>query len=224
MAVRITGKRVLVGVGVVLVVAIALIVIPALRHKPYVPELDDFGPVPAFSFTDEQGQPFSPREMAGRVTVINFIFTRCDNVCPMSTAHMLDVQERTGDLPDRIAMVSFTVDPANDTPAVLARYAKDFHADPRRWFFVTGPFEVTRTIAEDAFKTAMDAQDGVTESGAPNILHGQHFALVDQNLHIRKFYDTEDAPTLDKLIRDARYLARHPDAAARPQASASASR
>jgi protein SCO1/2 len=103
-------------------------------------------------------------------------------------------------------MVSFSVDPAHDTPAVLAAYGRDYHQDPARWTFVTGPIETLRPLVEGAFMTAMDDL-GVTPRGTPNIWHGESFLLVDKDLHIRGVYQT-DAPGLDRLIRHARYLAR----------------
>src|SRR5687768_5949016 len=84
-----SGRWVLLGVLAVLVLACALIAIPALRHRPYVAALDDFGPVPPFTFTDETGHAFTDRALTGKVSIVNFIFTRCDAICPASTAHML---------------------------------------------------------------------------------------------------------------------------------------
>jgi protein SCO1/2 len=202
------GKWVLLGVLVVLIGATAMIAIPTLTHSPYRPTLDDHGVVPAFAFTDDTGAPFTSEAMRGQTTVINFIFTRCDTVCPTSTARMLEVQERTVDLGDRVRLASFSVDPEYDTPAVLAAYARNFHADPRRWRFVTGPLGTIKAVIEGAFMTGMDRK-GTTPGGNPDIWHGQHFLLIDRDLHIRGIYDTE--PTgLDRLVRDARYLALTP--------------
>jgi protein SCO1/2 len=207
MARALNGRRVLAGALAILITAVALIAIPALTHDRYEPVLDDFGVVPGFRFTDEANRPFASESMLGRTTIVDFIFTRCDAICPDSTRAMLDLQERTADLDDRVGLVSFTVDPEYDTPAVLAAYARDFHADPRRWRFVTGKLAAMRQVIEGAFMTGFDRR-GVTASGAPDIWHGQKFLLVDRDLHIRGLYDT-DPPGLDRLARDARYLARH---------------
>lgn len=206
---RISGPKALIAIVAMLVVAGVIVVVAAKTHPHYKPKLDDFGAVPAFVFTDDTGHQFPTEAMAGRVTVVDFIFTRCDNVCPGSTARMFDVQERTADLDQRVGLLSFTVDPAYDTPAVLARYARQFHADPRRWRFLTGAITELRPVIEKAFMSGIDDTGEQTASGAPNIFHGEKFFLVDQNLHIRQFYDTDPAG-LTLLIRDARYLAKHP--------------
>jgi len=201
-----SGRWVLFGALLVLVVAVSVIAIPALVHRRYVPTLDDYGPVPAFAFTAETGRPFAADAMRGHPTIVNFIFTRCDTICPASTMKMLDLQERTADLGDRVQLVSFSVDPAYDTPAVLTSYAHDFHADPRRWRFVTGELAAMRKVIEGAFMTGIEER-GTTRQGTPDIWHGLEFLLVDRDLHIRGIYDTEP-PGLDRLARDARYLAR----------------
>jgi protein SCO1/2 len=202
------GKWVMLGVLVILVVVTATIAIPTLTHARYTASLDDFGAVPSFAFTDDTGAPFATERLRGHTTVVNFIFTRCDTVCPASTGRMLEVQERTVDLGDQVALASFSVDPEYDTPQVLAAYGRNYHADPRRWRFVTGPLVGIKAVIEGAFMTAMDRK-GTTPQGNPDIWHGQHFLLVDRDLHIRGIYDT-DAAGLDRLVRDARYLARMP--------------
>ena len=48
-------------------------------------------------------------------------------------------------------LVSFTVDPAHDTPAVLAEYGKHFGAKPGVWFFLTGPEDALHHLSRDVF-------------------------------------------------------------------------
>lgn len=215
----IPGRWVLAGAGVIVVAAVVIVSF-AFRHPPYRPKLDDGGVVPAFAFRSETGNLFRAESMAGHVSIVDFIFTRCDAVCPTSSARMLELQERTGDLDTAVQLVSFSVDPDYDTPEVLTKYARDFHADPRRWRFVTGDKAKMKALSEDAFKSAMDDSRGTTPGGNPDIWHGQHFLLVDQNLHIRGYYDVDEPPVLDKLERDARYLATHPKDALTAPASA----
>jgi hypothetical protein len=50
--------------------------------------------------------------------------------------------------------------------------------------------------------------EGVTASGAPAISHSGYLLLVDGNLKIRGVYDSSDFNALERLMRDARYLAR----------------
>lgn len=74
----------------------------------------------------------------GKTVVINFIFTRCGNVCPLETAKMAQVYKLLGDRMGKdIFFYSITVDPKHDTPERLKEYADKFHTGPG-WYFLTG--------------------------------------------------------------------------------------
>jgi protein SCO1 len=74
----------------------------------------------------------------GKVVLINFIFTTCTSECPRTTANLVKVQETLGDRLGRdIRMISVTVDPATDSPAVLKKYSVAYGTKPG-WYFVTG--------------------------------------------------------------------------------------
>lgn len=171
------------------------------------PKLDDYGAMPAFSFRDQTGAAITEDWLRGRVTVVDFIFTRCDTICPALTFQMARLSEQTKDLGDRVRFVSFSVDPEHDTPEVLAAYAAKNHADPARWRFVTGDYRPIEELIEGALMSAMDPA-GTTESGAPDIRHGGHFLLIDPDLRIRGIYDSTEESRMKALARDARRLAR----------------
>jgi protein SCO1 len=77
----------------------------------------------------------------GRVVLINFIFTRCKDLCPRTTTNIRRVQELLGDEAGRtVHLISISVDPDNDTPAVLKAYAETAGATPG-WDFLTGDQE-----------------------------------------------------------------------------------
>ncbi len=95
---------------------------------------------------DQAGRPVTAARFAGRSVLVNFIFTRCGSTCPMQTAQLARFDR---DLPpalrDTVALLSVSVDPQNDTPAALGRFARRFGADTRHWSFVTGrPQDVAR--------------------------------------------------------------------------------
>ena len=183
------------------------VIVPTLACRPAAPQLDDLGPVGAFALTDERGEPFSDAALRGHATIVSFLFTRCDTICPVTTMKMARLQDKTFDAGAKIKLASFSVDPAYDTPARLAEYAQRYHADPARWRFVTGPVEDMRRLVEGPFMESM-ANVGVTASGAPDISHRGYFWLIDGNAHIRGAYDSSDIRKLDEMERAARYLAR----------------
>jgi len=206
--VPIPGRRLLIALLVIFVAAVVpAVVMPTLMCRRADPQLDDLGPVGTFTLIDERGEPFSDAALHGHVTLVSFLFTRCDTICPVTTMKMARLQEKTFDAAAKIKLASFSVDPAYDTPARLTEYAQRYHADPARWRFVTGPARDVRRLVEGPFMNSM-ANEGVTRSGAPNISHSGYFLLIDGNAHVRGAYDSNDIQRLDEMIRDARYLAR----------------
>src|SRR5688572_16142191 len=89
-----------------------------------------------FALVNQDNQPVTDRDLRGNVWVAAFIFTHCAGPCPMMSARMAQLQSA---VPDKdVKLVSFTVDPDRDTPAVLKEYAQRFNADESRWYFLTG--------------------------------------------------------------------------------------
>jgi protein SCO1/2 len=118
---------------------------------------------------------------------------------------MSHLDEQTQDLAN-VHLLSFSVDPKYDTPAVLAEYATHYGAKPDRWRFVTGQYDTVQHLVEGALMSAMEDEGKPLPSGAPDIRHGGHILLVDRDLHIRGVYDSDDAERLDDLVADARTL------------------
>jgi protein SCO1 len=76
--------------------------------------------------------------LKGKMVVINFIYTKCSDSCPMETAKLAHVQRLLGDRVGRdIFFYSISIDPERDTPAELSAYASKFHVKPG-WLFLTG--------------------------------------------------------------------------------------
>lgn len=171
-------------------------------------ELDVLGTVPDFAFTDQTGAPVRSADLRGHVHIANFIFTRCPTVCPTTTLKMQRMGERLAGQ-DAIRFLSFSVDPEHDTPPVLAAFAARFHAEPARWKFLTGPPAAVKAAAEQGFRIAVDRGAALAD-GTPTITHGTHFVLLDRQLRIRGYYDSDEAARLDQLAADAAALAREP--------------
>jgi protein SCO1/2 len=176
------------------------------RHSaaPSGEELPVLGTVPEFSLLASTGQPLSRRDLAGSVWIADFIFTRCGSICPMLTAQMAKIQTalaRAGDT--SIRLVSFSVDPTYDTPAVLQEYATRFHADPNRWTFVTGRRSALYSLIGAGFHLAVaDRRQGGDTDGVGLITHGDSFVLIDGSFNIRGYYHGTDPDSVHKLLSD----------------------
>ena len=112
-------------------------------------QLQPGAPLSAFHLTDEQGRSLSLADLRGKVLAIDFIYTRCPlpDVCPRLSANFAALQRHFHDqLGKDLVLLTITVDPDYDTPAVLADYAKRWGADHNGWRFLTG--DVATTAAE----------------------------------------------------------------------------
>jgi protein SCO1/2 len=164
--------------------------------------LEVLGQVPQFELIAQDGQPFLSQALAGKVWIADFIYTTCPGPCPRMTSQMREVQDAVLKVPaisGDVRLVSFTVDPANDTPPVLAAYAKTHGASTAMWYFLTGPIPVLQTLDRDAFKLGdIDA----------SMQHSTRFVLVDRQGRIRGYYDTSESSAIPKVISDIGALAR----------------
>lgn len=93
-------------------------------------------------------------------------------MCPLISANFHMLQEKITGLP--IHRVEITLDPAYDTPSVLANYSRRFDADPDRWTLGTGPVKVVTDFA---------AQFGIAVFADPvaGLIHSEATAIVDRN-------------------------------------------
>jgi cytochrome oxidase Cu insertion factor (SCO1/SenC/PrrC family) len=165
---------------------------PALRALP------DFA---LTAVTVDGTSPLDRRALAGRVWIVDFVYTRCAGPCPLLSAHMQSLQKR---LPKSIGLLSFTVDPDHDSPEVLTEYARGFGADPQRWLFATGDKPALIKLFRDGFLiSAVESKDAPP---GQNVAHTTKFVLLDADARIRGYYDGDDPAALDRLAADAARL------------------
>jgi protein SCO1 len=174
----------------------------ACRRASDLPSLGDVG---SFSLTDQAERPVSAETLRGRVWAAAFFFTRCPTICPRITRRMRDLQVAAHGEQVPLELVSFSVDPDNDTPEVLAAYAKQYSADLASWRFLTGDLETVRKTSEQGFKLALD---GKPTPGAEHLglFHGSHLVLVDSKGQIRGYYRTSEDAQMAQLLKDAALL------------------
>jgi protein SCO1/2 len=180
--------------------SLAALCTSACRKPP--PELGDVG---TFALTDQQGRAVTQADLRGRVWAAAFFFTRCPTVCPRITRRMRALQQAAAKDGIELELVSFSVDPENDTPDVLRSYAQQYGAELATWRFLTGDLEVVRRTSEQGFKLALD---GKATQGAEHfgLFHGSHLVLVDGAGKIRGYYRTSEDEQMAQLLVDAKTL------------------
>jgi protein SCO1/2 len=181
--------------------AVALVGVRTLR--PTRPDPPRLAALPAFRLTERSGQPLTLALLRGRPWIADFIFTQCAGACPAMTARLARLQSEVPGL----TFVSFTVDPAHDTPEVLARYAASFHAGPG-WLFATGSQQDLYALSVGGFKMAameVPVREQVAGGDGP-FLHSSKFVLVDGEGQVRGYYDSTDEQALRALVADVERL------------------
>ncbi len=173
---------------------------PDLTPKSPLPH---FAAVPEFFLIERSGKTVTNRDLEGKIWVADFIFTTCPGPCPILSANMARLQSKiAGD--DRVQLVSFTVDPQDDTPAVLAAYADRLGADPKRWWFLTGPEKTLYDLIQNGFYQTVEDNHGKTlDAGQYLVTHSIYLVLVDAHGIMRGFYyglDEEGQADLLKAI------------------------
>ena len=174
--------------------ALSFTLAACLARKSSLPVYYD---VPEFQLIAQDGQPFDSKVLAGKIWVADFIYTTCPGPCPRMTSQMREVQDAILKMPD-VKLVSFTVDPARDTPQVLAEYAKLHRASAEHWYFLTGSPATLQKLDRDTFK--LGNLNATFE-------HSTRFVLVDRQARIRGYYDTSEPRTIPRLIKDVYALA-----------------
>ena len=162
-------------------------------------------PLPAFTLTDQHNKPYGLADLKGKVWVADFVFTSCPTACPKLTKRMAQIQHRSRNLIEAFHLVTFTVDPDNDTPERLAAYAQTYHADSTRWSFLTGKSADIEATVVKGFKMAMGKEETEPGSNIFSIFHGEKLVLVDGDGAIRGYYDADDDGQAD-LLRDVDIL------------------
>jgi protein SCO1/2 len=163
--------------------------------------------IPPFSLTERGGRQITNRDLYGKVWVADFVYTTCPGPCPLVTAEMARVQDLIKDDP-HAQLVTFTVDPENDTPGVLAAYADKYHALPDKWWFLTGPQQPMYDLIQNGFLQAVQNNGNATpEPGQYKVTHSTYFALVDAQGNMRQVYDSQSGGSeRPDLLRDIKIL------------------
>jgi protein SCO1/2 len=211
-----TQKKITIGLWVLSLVAVVGIVVgkallpraaePSGRAENQPTEnvslLNDLFPAPSLTLTDQDGKTFSTDSLTGKVWIADFIFTSCGSICPILSDRVAHLQHMT---PAGVNFVSFSVDPKNDTPAVLKAYGTRLGADFSRWHFLTGS---VGQMTDAAMKM------NVSTGTANPLSHSDRLLLVSAKGQVVGIYSGIEAADLPQLAADATKLVGEPTNAA----------
>lgn len=162
--------------------------------------------LPEFRFVDQDEKPMGLADLRGKLWVADFMFTRCNGVCPMQSANMQALQEALRGTPlwDEVRLVSISLDASHDTPSTLREYAERYKADPAKWSFLHGPKEDVWKLSAEGFKLHVE---DAPENEAMPIEHVGRFVVVDRQGRVRAYHSGTDPAERAALIADLQRLA-----------------
>jgi protein SCO1/2 len=143
--------------------------------------------------TNQLGKKISMnKDLAGKMVVIDFIFTRCPAICPRISKSMELLQtsfrkdpKKEAQLDTIVQFVSITVDPGYDSFQVLRAYADRFNANHDKWWFLTGDKHAIYNYA----RHELGVETGPGDGSAEDFIHTQQFILLDKERMVRGYYD-----------------------------------
>ena len=133
-----------------------------------------------FLFLNQDSLLIGNEDFKGKVYVAEFFFTRCPSICIEMNKNMKILDDIYGERED-FGIASFTIDPKNDTPTTLKKYAELINVKSKNWHFLTGDKKDIYELSNkgfNIFSSINEAVDGGFE-------HQGFFALIDQNGYIR---------------------------------------
>ena len=160
-----------------------------------------------FTLTDRTGRTVTQADLAGKILIVNFVFTSCSLSCRAVNDRLAEIQGLLGDAED-VRLVSLTVDPRTDTPSVLSKFADGFHADTNRWLFLTG----NKTELYGLIETSFIAKSPELEPFIPGgFASTDRIMLVDRNGVVRGSFDGLKRGVTDAVLSEITKLRTTPE-------------
>jgi len=156
---------------------------------------------PDFTLTNQDGATIRLRQFRGRYVLLSFIYTHCPDICPLTVAKLVRVQQELQQrrwFGTKAVLLTMTFDPQRDTPAVLKAYAAKFKVDHSGWHFLSGrPAVVTKVVASYRIPVRPSSRPGRIDHGAPIL-------VIDPQGRVLGYYNPDFNPP--DVISDLRTL------------------
>jgi len=165
-----------------------------------------------FSFTDQNAQPVTEKNVDGKVYVTNYFFTTCKGICPKMNFNLKGVYDQFKDNKN-FAIISHSSMPETDSVPLLKAYEEkmlpDDHNNPAKWYFVTGSKDSLYKMARQSY--LLDNDKNNSENIQEAFIHTQFIALVDKKSRVRGIYDALKPAEITQLEKDISKLLKGKD-------------
>ncbi len=156
--------------------------------------------VQPFSFTNQDGEVVTDKNLLNKITVVEYFFTTCKGICPKLNTNMKQVYEIYKNEPD-FQILSHTCNPDTDSVSVLKHYSDSLQVNTKKWIFLTGRKDSLYQMARGSY--LLDDPKNNVEKIEDQFIHTQFFALVDRQGKVRgKIYDGLKMLEVEQLKHD----------------------
>ena len=153
-----------------------------------------------FKLTNQNGKEITQANYKDKIYVADFFFTTCQDICPVMTKNMYQLQEELKN-DNEVLLLSHTVIPEVDTVEQLKEYAIENNVDDSKWNLLTGD---KKQIYELARKSYLAVED--SNFNEFDMIHTENFMLIDKEKQIRGFYDGTNSEEINRLLKDIEIL------------------
>ncbi|MFD2168432.1 SCO family protein [Tumebacillus lipolyticus] len=188
--------------GIILLV-IALVAGLWLWKQSAADQLEIVSDAPDFTLQNLEGKDVTFSDLKGKTKIVEFIFTNCPDVCPTTTAQLVQIQKQLkedGLFGKDVEFVTITFDPERDTPEVLKKHAEAMGIDQNGWSILRGDVATTKKVVEDYWVYAEKQPDG-------SFIHSSRsLFLIDEKNQIRKIYSMGEEMPREEILADIKTL------------------
>ncbi|HEU4962898.1 MAG TPA: SCO family protein [Bacilli bacterium] len=168
--------------------------------------LPSIGRAPEFTLQNLQGEDVSFHDHTGKTRVVEFFYASCPDVCPMTTANLVKIQneikqEQPELIGKEIEFYAISFDPEHDTTEVLQQYADNLGMDPKLWTVLHGTGKEAQQVATDFGMLVQQEDDGSFSHSLRSLY------VVDGHNNIRAAHYMGDKMDLDSVKHDILWLA-----------------
>ncbi len=166
-------------------------------------KFEPIGKLLPFSFSDQDRNRVTEKNVEGKVFVAEYFFTTCKSICPRMNNNLKEVYERFKNEKDFL-ILSHTCDPETDSAARLKRYSDSLGVSNQRWIFLTGRKDSLYNMARYCYK--IDDPNNNLGNIKEDFLHSQFMALVDKKGRVKRIYDGIKPSEINDMMEDIEKL------------------
>lgn len=165
---------------------------------------------PDFQLVNQSGETINLSDFKGKIVVIDWIFTRCTDICLTQTRRFKKLQDELKEkqlFEKDVVLVSISIDPKHDTPEVLDAYAEKSGADNSGWHFLTGDFLTVQKVMGDYsyYAAKRFPKPEVADRHHPDteytFSHQERIYIIDQNGNLAKVNEG-DSLSVSRVLQD----------------------